>query len=72
MSGKGSRPRPFSVSDEEYASRWDAIFGRDVVPESSPSAEGRDQPKEEKPRDTFSEIKEGFEALEEQRKEEAK
>ncbi len=27
--GKGSAPRPFSVSNEEYASRWDAIFGRD-------------------------------------------
>ena len=29
MSGKGSSPRPKSVSNEEYASRWDAIFGRD-------------------------------------------
>jgi hypothetical protein len=28
--GKGSAPRPFSVSNEEYAKRWDAIFGRDV------------------------------------------
>ena len=27
--GKGSRPRPFSVSNDEYAKRWDAIFGRD-------------------------------------------
>lgn len=27
--GKGSAPRPFSVSNEEYAARWDAIFGRD-------------------------------------------
>lgn len=27
--GKGSSPRPFSVSNEEYAARWDAIFGRD-------------------------------------------
>ncbi len=27
---KGSKPRPFSVSNEEYANRWDAIFGRDV------------------------------------------
>lgn len=27
--GKGSSPRPFSVSNEEYATRWDAIFGRD-------------------------------------------
>ncbi len=30
MSGKGSKPRPFSVTNEEYASRWDAIFGRDI------------------------------------------
>ena len=27
---KGSKPRPFSVSNEEYANRWNAIFGRDV------------------------------------------
>lgn len=27
--GKGSAPRPFSVTNEEYAARWDAIFGRD-------------------------------------------
>ena len=31
--GKGSRPRPFSVSNEEYANRWDAIFGRDIKKE---------------------------------------
>lgn len=29
--GKGSKPRPFSVSNEEYANRWDAIFGRDKM-----------------------------------------
>jgi hypothetical protein len=28
--GKGSAPRPFSVSNEEYANRWDEIFGKDV------------------------------------------
>ena len=28
--GKGSKPRPFSVTQEEYDNRWDAIFGRDV------------------------------------------
>jgi hypothetical protein len=27
--GKGSKPRPLSVSNDEYANRWDAIFGRD-------------------------------------------
>ena len=27
--GKGSTPRPFNVTNQEYANRWDAIFGRD-------------------------------------------
>jgi hypothetical protein len=27
--GKGSKPRPFSVSQKEYDARWDAIFSRD-------------------------------------------
>jgi len=26
---KGSTSRPFSVTNEEYENRWDAIFGRD-------------------------------------------
>ena len=26
---KGSSPRPFAVSNQEYQNRWDAIFGRD-------------------------------------------
>ena len=26
---KGSSPRPFQVANEEYAMRWDLIFGRD-------------------------------------------
>ena len=26
--GKGSRPRPFSVSQEEYDNRFEAIFGK--------------------------------------------
>jgi|LakMenEpi03Aug12_release.lakeMendotaPanAssembly.Ray.scaffolds.fasta_scaffold1168099_2 hypothetical protein len=25
--GKGSRPRPFSVSQQEFDNRWEAIFG---------------------------------------------
>jgi hypothetical protein len=28
MSGKGSSPRPFSVSQEEYANNFDRIFGK--------------------------------------------
>jgi hypothetical protein len=27
MSGKGSKPRPFSVDPETYASNYDRIFG---------------------------------------------
>jgi hypothetical protein len=30
MTGKGSMPRPFSVTNEEYQKRWDAIFQRDI------------------------------------------
>ena len=26
--GKGSRPRPFSVSQEEFENRWENIFGK--------------------------------------------
>jgi len=29
--GKGSNPRPFSVSQEEYNNRWDVIFSRDKI-----------------------------------------
>lgn len=25
--GKGSAPRPYSVSSKEYSEKWDAIFG---------------------------------------------
>ena len=28
MSGKGSRPRPFSVDQKTFESNWDAIFGK--------------------------------------------
>ena len=30
MTGKGSIPRPFSVTNEEYKNRWAAIFGKDL------------------------------------------
>ena len=26
--GKGSSPRPYSVSQEQFANNWDAIFGK--------------------------------------------
>ena len=28
MAGKGSRPRPFSVSQDTYSKNWDAIFNK--------------------------------------------
>lgn len=35
---KGSKPRPFSVSNEEYANRWDAIFGKDPKSQTAEEA----------------------------------
>lgn len=45
--GKGSSPRPYSVTQQEYDSRWDAIFGRDKPKE--------EKPKEEQPKETEDE-----------------
>jgi hypothetical protein len=28
--GKGSTPRPLSVSQSEYSARWDLIFGKNI------------------------------------------
>ena len=33
--GKGSAPRPFSVSQEEWDNRWDNIFGKDKPKDES-------------------------------------
>lgn len=46
--GKGSTPRPFSVANQEYAARWDAIFGKDKP---------KEQPKEDKPKEEVKEEK---------------
>lgn len=32
--GKGSKPRPYSVSHTEWMNRWDAIFARDIEEDS--------------------------------------
>ena len=37
--GKGSKPRPFSVSQEEYDNRWDAIFQRDLPKQENDDSE---------------------------------
>lgn len=34
--GKGSKPRPFSISQEEYDNRWEHIFSRDLKPAVKP------------------------------------
>ena len=31
MNGKGSKPRPFSVSQEEFKNNWDQIFAKKAV-----------------------------------------
>lgn len=31
MSGKGSKPRPLSVSTTEFASNWDKIFNKEHI-----------------------------------------
>ncbi len=37
--GKGSRPRPFSIAQDEYEKRWDAIFGRDLKEDNKENQE---------------------------------
>ena len=38
---KGSTPRPFSVSVDEYGSRWDQIFRKDAGAKDGPTIEGQ-------------------------------
>jgi hypothetical protein len=40
--GKGCKPRPFNVSQDEYANRWDAIFQRDLPKEEKPKSDYQD------------------------------
>ena len=46
--GKGSAPRPFSVANEEYANRWDAIFGRDKPKQEEKPEEKKEDKKDDK------------------------
>ncbi len=41
---KGSSPRPFKVSNQEYSNRWDAIFGRDNEKENKAQSLESDRP----------------------------
>ncbi len=40
--GKGSKPRPFSISQDEYENRWNAIFQRDLPKEEKPKSDYQD------------------------------
>ena len=39
--GKGSAPRPFSVSQQEFDSRWDTIFKKDKDMQVRANPEGK-------------------------------
>ena len=41
---KGSTPRPFQVSNQEYANRWDAIFGKDNAEKKNQEKVGTFEP----------------------------
>jgi hypothetical protein len=41
--GKGSKARPFSVTQDEYDKRWDYIFSKDVDPTKKQDAENEDE-----------------------------
>ena len=53
--GKGCKPRPFSVSQEEYDKRWDTIFQRDL-PKEEKVEEVKDE-KEVKIKATIPDLK---------------
>ncbi len=40
--GKGSKPRPFSISQQEYDNRWDHIFSRDLKEENKTTNDYQD------------------------------
>jgi hypothetical protein len=46
--GKGCKPRPFSVSQEEYDKRWDTIFQRDLPEEEKVEEVKVEEVKDEK------------------------
>lgn len=35
--GKGSSPRPFAITQDEYASNWDSIFRKDAGAKDGPT-----------------------------------
>ena len=57
--GKGSKPRPFSVSQKEYDSRWDAIFGRDLKEDKQEDTSVLEAYNDERLVSKFDKVKEG-------------
>jgi hypothetical protein len=49
--GKGSKPRPFSVAQDQYDARWDLIFGRDKGDKKSDVAFDKEMDKKEEDKD---------------------
>lgn len=48
MAGKGSKARPFSVSQEKFAANWDAIFGKkDNSPKNLDSSKNNQEKKKD-------------------------
>ena len=45
--GKGSTPRPFSVSQDEYNNRWDIIFSRDKISKEIEAEKKQEKNKEQ-------------------------
>lgn len=43
MSGKGSKPRPFSVSQDKFAENWDRIFGKPKKDKNTDTAKKSDK-----------------------------
>ena len=41
--GKGDVRRPMAISDQQYAQRWDLIFGRDKNERSSKEGSGENE-----------------------------
>jgi thiamine biosynthesis protein ThiC len=41
--GKGSKPRPIKVSDQEYELRWDAIFAIPIDNETDKSTRNNEE-----------------------------
>ena len=49
--GKGSKPRPFSVAQDQYDARWDLIFGRDKGDKERDIALDKEMDKKEETKD---------------------